>query len=119
MAENKKVLTTENLVALKELLDETYQEKLFDGASIKTINGESILGSGDIKVAADVEEIQLKTINGQSIQGRGNLEIENATLIAPAFSANTQYNAGQLVSRNRKVYVCIEAHFANSFDASM
>lgn len=43
-----------------------YQPKLTSGVNIKMINGQSILGSG---------EITFKTINGQGIGGSGDIKI--------------------------------------------
>lgn len=43
-----------------------YQSKLISGVNIKTVNGNSILGPG---------EIVFKTINGQGIGGSGDIKI--------------------------------------------
>lgn len=77
---------------------EDEQDKLISGQTIKTINGESILGKGDIKVQVEgvtqdyvdeafltLEQVKqdnlvsgenIKTINGESILGEGNIEIQ-------------------------------------------
>ena len=85
-----------------ENLDTEKQDKLESGVNIKTVNGESILGEGNITIesGADVEPakivvtdeevqdpdpdavyivqkpINLKTINGEEIVGEGNIEIQ-------------------------------------------
>lgn len=74
---------------------EEVQEKLESGVNIKTFNGESILGEGDIKIEASeayddteikesiktlsdekVDATDIATINGQSIINGGNITIE-------------------------------------------
>ena len=54
-----------------------------DEDNIKTINGESLVGTGDIEIAAGVESlngqtgsISLKTVNGNELVGTGNIEIK-------------------------------------------
>lgn len=68
--------------ATQEALD-TKQDNLVSGNNIKTINGESILGSGDIdfKTIGGQEltgtgEINLKTVNGQAITGTGDIDFK-------------------------------------------
>lgn len=91
--------------------DATKQDKLVSGTSIKTINGNSILGSGDIKVVADTSNLatksevnakqdkitdletirsgatkgataiqKVKTINGESLVGDGDVAVVTKTL---------------------------------------
>ena len=79
---------------ISSLLD-AKQEALVSGTNIKTINGESLLGSGNITVTAagSQEEISslldakqealvsgtnIKTINGQSILGSGDITVAAA-----------------------------------------
>jgi len=101
-----------------------YQELLYNGANIKSINGESLLGSGNIVIDAGyVEELDpiftawnkrdgisitesqisdfgiyqdsltsgtnIKTINGESLLGSGNIEIVNVITeeLDPVFTA--------------------------------
>lgn len=62
------------------------QDKLVSGENIKTINGKSIIGEGDIVIAGGdgtaidtsefVKKDNLKTINGESLIGSGNIAIE-------------------------------------------
>ena len=58
------------------------QDKLVSGTNIKTVNGESIVGEGNIsfdefanKQEALVSGVNIKTINGQSILGEGDIMI--------------------------------------------
>ena len=52
------------------------QSKLVSGTSIKTINNESLLGSGNLSVQSTlVSGTNIKTINNQSILGSGNISI--------------------------------------------
>lgn len=57
------------------------QDTLISGSTIKTINGESILGNGDIKVAAEIEmpysELPEASLN--SLKTQGIYKIETAT----------------------------------------
>ena len=50
---------------------------------LKTVNGQSLVGTGDIEIAAGVESlngqtgsISLKTVNGNELVGTGNIEIK-------------------------------------------
>lgn len=100
--------TKEELETLSERLGEK-QEKLVSGENIKTINGESVLGSGNITIQGGgssyddtelrnslnavtervddlsseledkVNETSLATINGQSLVNGGNIETGNIT----------------------------------------
>ena len=76
------------------------QDKLVSGTNIKTINGASILGSGNIEITGEggsidtssfatktdlakkqdklVSGTNIKTINGQSLLGYGNIEITSS-----------------------------------------
>ena len=52
------------------------QPKLVSGTSIKTVNNESLLGSGNLSVQSTlVSGTNIKTINNQSILGSGNISI--------------------------------------------
>ena len=61
----------------------TKQPTLLSGETIKTLNGSSILGSGNITVITDISMKQdnlvsgnnIKTLNGSSILGSGNIDI--------------------------------------------
>lgn len=53
------------------------QDTLVSGTSIKTINSNSLLGSGDVAVQATlVSGTNIKTINSTSILGSGNISVE-------------------------------------------
>ena len=94
----RKVDIDQNNFATKTELTENIskkQDKLVSGTDIKTINGESILGNGDISVATKTELTEniskkqdnlvsgtnIKTINGESILGNGNIEITRGSNI--------------------------------------
>lgn len=52
------------------------QDKLVSGTNIKTVNGTSLLGSGNVTVQETlVSGTNIKTINNQSILGSGNITI--------------------------------------------
>ena len=54
------------------------QDTLVSGTNIKTLNSNSILGSGDLAVQPTlVSGTNIKTIEGQSILGSGNINITN------------------------------------------
>ena len=60
------------------------QEKLVSGENIKTINGNDILGEGDIDIDVDLDSKQdklvsgtnIKTINNTSVLGSGNIAVQ-------------------------------------------
>lgn len=78
----------------------TKQEQLVSGENIKTINNQSLLGSGNIDIeipTAPVEDvtvngqsvvvdrsadIKIKTINGQPVTGEGNIEVQSETIFS-------------------------------------
>lgn len=80
-------LNSENSVQNKVITQalQNYQEKLESGQNIKTIEGETLLGEGNIDlhlerfVTALGLSGLLKTINGQSIVGEGNITIEGGS----------------------------------------
>jgi hypothetical protein len=52
------------------------QSALVSGTNIKTVNGESLLGSGNITTqSALVSGTNIKTVNGESLLGSGNITI--------------------------------------------
>ena len=54
------------------------QDTLVSGTNIKTLNSNSILGSGDLEVQPTlISGTNIKTIEGQSILGGGNINITN------------------------------------------
>ena len=55
------------------------QDTLISGTNIKTLNSNSILGSGDLAVQPTlISGTNIKTIEGQSILGGGNINITNS-----------------------------------------
>lgn len=50
------------------------QDKLTSGSTIKTINGQSVLGKGNIEIQSGASG-PFKTINGESIEGEGDIVI--------------------------------------------
>jgi hypothetical protein len=69
------------------------QDVLLSGINIKTVNGGSILGSGDMSVQSTlVSGTNIKTVNGTSLVGAGNISV--AALPAVIVSANTTAVAG-------------------------
>lgn len=81
--------TASEAYAIAEEANQTAQGKqnaLVSGENIKTVNGESVLGSGNITIEADVDldskqdklvsGTNIKTINGESILGEGNITIK-------------------------------------------
>lgn len=59
------------------------QDKLVSGTNIKTINSQSILGSGDIAVSAGAGGTsgQLQYNNGGALAGAANVDIDNGDLL--------------------------------------
>lgn len=58
-------------------LEADKQDKLTSGTTIKTVNGESLLGAGNVAVQATlVSGTNIKTVNGTSILGSGDLTID-------------------------------------------
>lgn len=56
------------------------QATLVSGTNIKTINGESVLGSGNVSVQATlISGTNIKTINGASVLGAGDIAIAGGT----------------------------------------
>jgi len=112
MSDSKKVLTTDNLVTIKEILDATYGSGAnLDESNFKTINGQSIIGSGDIDVQGSFE---WKTINGEPISGAGDIDTANARWFAPIWTKNTEYAADDFVTSGTKLYKCTESHVSAS-----
>lgn len=69
--------TTLDGQALSALIN-SKQDRLVSGTNIKTINGTSLLGSGNIDAQPVLESgTNIKTINGASILGEGNITISS------------------------------------------
>lgn len=70
--EKEKILGTGILKSLKQKIADwisTRQPILVSGTNIKTVDGETLLGSGDLP-------IKLKTINSTSLKGEGNIGLQ-------------------------------------------
>lgn len=61
-------------------LEADKQDKLTSGTTIKTVNGETLLGAGNVAVQAVlVSGTNIKTINGESLLGAGDIKFEAMT----------------------------------------
>lgn len=62
-----------------EGLTQPAQEQLVSGTNVKTVNGESLLGTGDMSVQpALISGTNIKTVNGESVLGSGDIEIDTS-----------------------------------------
>lgn len=89
--DNKLSVDTENLIG-EGLKVDSYKKLSLD--STKTINGESILGEGDIKIV--VPELKLKTINGETIEGEGDISIESGIKEVKTINGESLIGKGNL-----------------------
>lgn len=96
-AEEKAQAAETAVSELSEKLD-LKQDALVPGESIKTINGESLLGEGDIKVAAEVEtkyeELESASLN--DIEEAGVYKIKSASDIPAETSASGTLHVSDL-----------------------
>lgn len=95
-----KYLTTNGTSASWATIDlSAYQTVLVSGTSIKTVNSESLLGSGNITVQAQlVSGTNIKTVNSSSILGSGNLTVTDSSKLPLAGGTMTgaiSFAAGQ------------------------
>lgn len=79
--ENKPSINNIPLLGNKSLSDLSIQPKLISGNNIKTINGQSILGNGNVEIESGVADYNdlankptFKTVNGQLVLGSGNIQ---------------------------------------------
>lgn len=79
--------------ALINNLKQTKQDKLVSGENIKTINGQSLLGHGNIEVGGGGGEGTVKSVNNVSPDAQGNVHItaENIDGFAPVATSGS-YN---------------------------
>ena len=71
---NIKTINTESLLGSGDV---TVQETLVSGTNIKTINSESLLGSGDVTVQETlVSGTNIKTINSESLLGSTDIAVQ-------------------------------------------
>lgn len=77
---------------------ETKQDALISGESIKTINGESVLGKGDIKVAAslDVPYSELDSASLNDLRDEGVYKIESASDVPASTSVSGTLHVNKL-----------------------
>ena len=87
---NKPSINNVPLLGNKDLNELSIQPKLTSGSNIKTINGQSILGNGNIEIEAGVADYNdlinkptFKTINGQSVLGSGNIQSAGSITNSP------------------------------------
>lgn len=75
--------------------DTSRQATLVSGTNIKTVNGTSLLGSGNVEVQPTlVSGTNIKTVNGTSILGSGNI----STVELPTVTASDNGKILQVVS---------------------
>lgn len=80
--------TTSDTVAAGNHTHSGYQATLVSGTNIKTVNSESLLGSGNIAVQSTlVSGTNIKTVNNESLLGSGNISTPTYTL--PTASTST------------------------------
>lgn len=58
------------------------QDMLVSGENIKTVNNQSLLGSGDITIEGGGGISSIKTVNGISLEGSGNVELDGWQLVS-------------------------------------
>lgn len=77
---------------------ENKQDKLISGESIKTINGEAILGKGDIKVAAslDIPYSELSAASLNDLKDEGVYKIESASDVPNSTSTSGTLHVNNL-----------------------
>lgn len=69
-------IAQEAVDAAQDILINSKQDTLVSGENIKTINGTSVLGSGDVTVQEQlVSGTNIKTINGTSVLGEGDIVV--------------------------------------------
>ena len=108
----------------------TKQDTLVSGTNIKTINGTSLLGSGNIEVAANVdlssyatkEELNakqdtlvsgtnIKTINGTSLLGSGDITIEGGSGNVDLSNYYTKTETNELVNPKLEQVTLTQAEY--------
>ena len=93
---NKKVKTDKLLT--KTEAEEDYQEKLVSSTNIKTVNGESVLGNGNIEIAVpDTSDMLTKTEAADLYQSKGDYalksEIPDTSTLLTKTEASETYQA--------------------------
>ena len=124
--------TVPDTYALKSEIPDitTKQDTLVSGTNIKTINGTSLLGSGNIEVAANVdlssyatkEELNakqdtlvsgtnIKTINGTSLLGSGDITIEGGSGNVDLSNYYTKTETNELVNPKLEQVTLTQAEY--------
>ena len=108
---------------------------LTEHQSLKTINGESIVGSGDITISGGSTDLSnyytrteidnkgyltshqsLKTINGESIVGTGNITISGGSSITPVTVVDNESTDEQIPSA-KATYDCVESYVNSNLNS--
>lgn len=77
---NKPQINSHDLIGNQSSSDLGLQDELVSGTNIKTVNNNSLLGSGNVAVQETlVSGTNIKTINGQSVLGSGDIEISGGS----------------------------------------
>ena len=100
--------------------DTSRQATLVSGTNIKTVNGTSILGSGNIEVQPTlVSGTNIKTINNESLLGSGNITIGGGGGAGLVINAVVD-SSGNVVSHDADTTTCLDFAQAavNNSDAS-
>lgn len=99
-------------------LKDYFQPKLVSGTNIKTINSQSVLGSGNLAVDASTSDISSSITMGgawsQLVKKAwkiGNLVFFEIEATAGSFNANTQYTIATIASGYRPS----DVHFASGY----
>lgn len=86
------------------------QDALVSGTNIKTVNSNSLLGSGDVTVQETlVSGTNIKTINNQSLLGSGNITISSG-----GTATDVQINGTSITSNNVADIITESAYNASS-----
>lgn len=82
--------STEDVMSQKAITDSISekQDTLISSVNIKTVNGQSVLGSGDIEIVLDVRETL--TVRLESNQSSGDSALVGATVIVKDSSKNSE-----------------------------
>ena len=107
----------------------TKQDKLVSGSNIKTLNGTSLLGSGNMELATK-EELNskqnilvsgenIKTVNGNSLLGSGNIVIEASAENVPTLQTTKQGTTSNYIySSGKNDYYGVISNISNGITYS-
>ena len=112
-----------------QVLDTNKQDTLISGTNIKTINNQSLLGSGNLSVITDISGKQdtlisgtnIKTINNESLLGSGNLTISsgsNTQIVRKTITISNMEAHGLSKEDAHDVYTYLNT-YDNSFTPSL